>query len=97
MLNIGERITQLRKQQGLSQSELAKKIEVSRIEILLKIAKIFNVSIDFSIGDGQLSIFDKDVVKRIEGIELLVSDTRKHLFFLMDNVIQNFKTQKAFA
>lgn len=97
MLNIGERITQLRKQQGLSQSELAKKIEVSRIEILLKIAKIFNVSIDFSIGDGQLSIFDKDVVKRIEGIELLVSDTRKHLFFLMDNAIQNFKTQKAFA
>jgi transcriptional regulator with XRE-family HTH domain len=90
---------------------LQKKIEVSRtiignyerntntpsIEILLKIAKIFNASIDFLIGEGQLSSFYKDVVKRIEGIELLDSGTRKHLFFLIDNVIQNFKTKKAFA
>lgn len=30
MLNIGERITQLRKQQSLSQDELAKKAGVSR-------------------------------------------------------------------
>ena len=53
MLNIGERITQLRKQQNLSQDELAKKAGVSRtiignyerntntpsIEVLIKLAK----------------------------------------------------------
>lgn len=111
MLNIGERITQLRKQQNLSQDELAKKAEVSRtiignyerntntpsIEVLIKLANVFNVSVDFIIGEGELSAFDKDLLKRIEDIEKLDQDTKQHLFFLIDNVIQNFKTKKAFA
>lgn len=111
MLNIGERITQLRKQQSLSQDELAKKAGVSRtiignyernantpsIEVLLKLAKVFNVSVDFLIGEGELSSYDKEVLKRIEDIERLDPDTKQHLFFLIDNVIQNFKTKKAFA
>ena len=59
MLNIGERIIQLRKQFNLSQEELAKKIGVSRtiignyernantpsIEVLIKMAKTFNVTV----------------------------------------------------
>ncbi len=111
MLNIGERITQLRKQLNLSQDELAKKAEVSRtiignyerntntpsIEVLIKLAKVFNVSVDFIIGEGELSTFDKDLLKRIEDIEKLDQDTKQHLFFLIDNVIQNFKTKKAFS
>jgi len=35
--------------------------------------------------------------KRIEDIEELDSETRSKLFFLIDNVIQNFKTKKAFS
>lgn len=110
MLNIGERITQLRKQQNLSQDELARKAEVSRtiignyernantpsIEVLLKLAKVFNVTVDYLIGEGQLSAFDKDLLKRIEDIEKLDAETKQHLFFLIDNVIQNYKTKKAF-
>ena len=110
MLNIGERIIQLRKQQGFSQSDLADKAEVSRtiignyernintpsIEVLLKLAKVFNVSVDFLVGEGEFSSFDKDLIKRIEDIEKLDSDIKQHLFFLMDNVIQNFKTKQAF-
>ena len=111
MLNIGERIIQLRKQQNLSQQELADKIGASRtiignyernantpsIEVLLKLAKVFNASVDFLVGEGELSSYDKEVLKRIEDIERLDPDTKKHLFFLIDNVIQNFKTKKAFA
>ncbi len=111
MLNIGERITQLRKQHNLSQQELADKVGASRtiignyerdintpsIDVLLKLAKAFNVSVDFIIGEGQLSSFDKDVLNRIEDIERLDPDTRQHLFFLIDNVIQNYKTKQAFA
>lgn len=111
MLNIGERIIQLRKQFNLSQDELAKKINVSRtiignyerntntpsIEVLVKIAKTFNVTVDYLIGEGELSSYDKEVIKRIEDIDKLDLDTKKHLFFLVDNVIQNFKTKQAFA
>jgi len=111
MLNIGERITQLRRQFNLSQEDLAKKIGVSRtiignyerntntpsIEVLIKIAKTFNVTVDYIIGEGELSSYDKEVLKRIEDINKLDNDTKEHLFFLVDNVIQNFKTKKAFA
>lgn len=111
MLNIGERITQLRKQNNLSQEQLAKKAEVSRtiignyersantpsIEVLIKLARVFNVSVDFIIGEGQLSALNKDLLKRIEDIEELDPETKQHLFFLIDNVIQNYKTKKAFG
>jgi hypothetical protein len=53
--------------------------------------------VDFMIGEGGLASYDKEVLKRIDDIERLDPDTKKHLFFLIDNVIQNFKTKKAFA
>ena len=43
------------------------------------------------------SSFDKNTLKRIEDIEQLDGETKKSLFFLIDNVIQNFKTKQAFA
>ena len=111
MLNIGDKITQLRKRDNLSQADLAAKIEASRtivgnyernantpsIEMLIKIAKVFNVSVDYIIGEGQLANYDKEVLKRIEDIENLDNDTKQKLFFLIDNVIQNFKTKQAFS
>jgi transcriptional regulator with XRE-family HTH domain len=67
------------------------------IDILLKIAKVFDVSIDYLVGEGKLATYNKDVLKRIDDIELLDEETKNKLFFLIDNVIQNFKTKKAFA
>ena len=111
MSDIGAKITQLRKQQNLSQTELANLIGASRtmvgnyernanspsIEVIVKIAKVLNVSTDFLIGDGKLAHYDKEVISRIEDIQQLDNDTRSKLFFLIDNVIQNFKTKQAFA
>ena len=111
MLNIGDRIIQLRKRDNLSQSGLADKIGASRtivgnyerninapsIDMLVRIAKVFNVSVDYLVGEGQSAHFDKEVLKRIEDIERLDHDTREKLFFLIDNVIQTFKTKQAFS
>lgn len=111
MIAIGEKIIQLRKQHNLSQADFAKAIEVSRtivgnyerninmpsVEILLKMANVFDVSIDYIIGEGQLSSYDKQVLRRIEDIEQLDNETKDKLFFLIDNIIQNFKTKQAFA
>ncbi|MBL4653655.1 MAG: helix-turn-helix transcriptional regulator [Flavobacteriales bacterium] len=110
MLNIGEQISRLRKKNNLSQVELAKKAEVSRtiignyernantpsIEVLIKLARVFNVSVDYIIGEGELSSLDKDLLKRIENIEKLDDSTKQHLCFLIDNVIQNHKTKQAY-
>lgn len=111
MLNIGDKIIQLRKQNNFSQADLAKKIGASRtivgnyernsntpsIDMIVKIAKVFNVSVDYLLGEGKLSSYDKEVLKRMEDIEQLDQETRKKLFFLIDNVIQNYKTKQAFA
>ena len=111
MLDVGNKIIQLRKQNNLSQSDLAKKVGASRtiignyernintpsIEMIIKIAKVFNVSVDYIIGEGKISSYDKEVLKRIEDIENLDSETKKSLFFLIDNVIQNYKTKQAFG
>ena len=110
MLNIGIKIVELRKAKNWSQEDLAKQIQSSRVmvgnyerntntpsvDILLKIAKAFDVSLDYLVGEGQLSVYDKDVLKRIEDIEQLDEDSKSKLFFVIDNVIQNFKAKKAF-
>lgn len=105
MLDIGNRITTLRKKFNLSQSELAKRVEVSRtiignyernentpsIDILLKIAKTFDVSVDFLIGEGSLSSYDKEVLKRINDIEHLPNEDKQHIFYLIDNLVKAVK------
>jgi len=111
MSDIGSKIMQLRKGKGLSQTDFAKEIGASRtmvgnyernanapsIEMIAKIAKVLDVSIDFLIGDGKIAQYDKDIIKRIEDIQQLDNETQSKLFFLIDNVIQNFKTKQAFA
>lgn len=110
-MNIGSKIIELRKQNNLSQTDLAKQLDASRtivgnyernentpsIDMILKIAKLFNVSLDYLVGQGQLANYSKEVLKRIDDIEQLDKDTQSKLFFLIDNIVQNFKTKQAFA
>jgi transcriptional regulator with XRE-family HTH domain len=105
MLDIGSKIINLRKKANISQSELAKRVSVSRtiignyernentpsVDILLKIANEFDVSVDFLIGQGQLSTYDKDVLKRIDDIEHLPEEDKQHLFYLIDNLVKASK------
>lgn len=67
------------------------------IELLIKLTRVFNVSVDYLIGEGKLSDLDKNLLKRVEDIEELDSETKQHLFFLIANVIQKYKTKKAFG
>ena len=102
---LGSKIIALRKKYNISQGELAKRAGVSRtiignyernentpsIEILLKIAKEFNVSVDFLIGEGQLSSYDKEVLKRIDDIEHLPEEDKQHIFYMIDNLVKAVK------
>ena len=105
MLDIGSKIAELRKAKKWSQEDLAKKVESSRvmignyerntntpsIDILLKIAKVFDISIGYLVGEGQLSTYDKEVLKRIEDIEHLPDEDKVHLFYVIDNLIKAVK------
>lgn len=81
-MEIGRIITTLRKQKDWSQTELATKSGVSRemigkyergeavpsIEAAKKIANAFDVSLDYLVGQGINSKFDKKTVKRLQDI-----------------------------
>lgn len=111
MVNIGERITELRKRKNWSQDDLAKEIEASRvmigkyergdnlpsIEVIVKPAKAFDVSVDFLHGEGQNANFDKDMVKRLDEQERLPSSEKQRVFYFMNLVIRDFRTKQAYA
>ena len=105
MLNIGDRITQLRKQQKISQEDLAKQAGVSRtmmgnyerndntpsVEVLLKLAKAFGVTVDYLIGESELSSMDKENIKRLKDIENLAPQDKEYILYAIDNLIRAAK------
>ena len=111
MLNIGERIIQLRKAKKWSQDELAKQINASRImvgkyerndnapsiEVLLKIAKAFEVSIDYLVGEGVNAAFDKEMIKRLENVENLPEEEKNRIFHFIDLIIRDYKGKQAYG
>ena len=104
-------ISDLRKQKDWSQTELAANSGVSRemigkyergeavpsIDAAKKIADAFEVSMDYLVGEGINVSFDKKNLKRLQDIEKLDDATKDKLYFVIDNIVQNYKAKKAYA
>ena len=111
MTKIGNRITELRKQKGWSQGELAKQIKASReaigkyerneavpsVETAKNIADVFEVSLDYLAGAVLKPSFDKRMVERLEDFELLAVEDKKHLLALLDAFLRDAKAKKAYS
>jgi transcriptional regulator with XRE-family HTH domain len=110
-MKIGKIITDLRKAKEMSQADLANKTGISQvmvgkyergdaspsIEVAKKMADALEVSLDYLVGEGINSKFDKMTLKRIEEIEHLDVDKKKTLFDVIDTFIRESKGRKAFA
>lgn len=111
MFNIGKRISELRKEKNWSQSDLAKAVEASRdiigkyergehspsIEMATKIAEALEVTVDYLLGKQRFGKYDKEAIKRLEGIQNMDADTRGKLFDIIDTYIRDAKTRQAYA
>ena len=111
MLDIGNKITELRKAKNWSQADLAKAIEASRdiigkyernenspsIEMAFKIAKVFDVPVDYLLGEGKYATYDNETVKRLEDIQTLDGNTKSVLFNIIDTFLRDAKARKAYA
>lgn len=109
-MNIGSIITDLRKNKGWSQNQLAQAINVSReivgryerndavpsIEVAKRIADAFEVSLDHLVGEGLNADFDKKAMQRLKDLELLEEDKKRTLFDLIDTYIRDAKTRKTY-
>jgi transcriptional regulator with XRE-family HTH domain len=110
-MDIGTKIIEVRKQKGLSQTDFAKAVGVSRemigryernevmpsIEVAKKIANALEVSLDYLAGDAKLAAVDKQTLRLMNDIEELEPAIKDKLFFLANAVIRDAKTQRAYA
>lgn len=73
-MKIGNKLNQLRKLSGMTQEQLAEKIDVSRqtiskwesdstspdLESIVKLSRIFHVSLDDLLGEGETSVTNRN-------------------------------------
>lgn len=109
-ITFGKRLGEVRKDKKLSQDDLAKKMEMQgavigryerdevkpSIEVAARIAQVLGVSLDYLVGNTDM-LLDADVIKKIQEIQRLPEKDRDHLFYVVDNILQNVKAKKAFA
>ena len=110
-MNTGKITVDLREQKGWSQTDLASHSKVSRvmigkyergeavpsIEAAKKIADALGVSLDYLVGEGINSKFDKRTLKRLQDLELLEEDKKSTLLDLIDTYIRDSKTRQAYS
>lgn len=110
-MNIGDKITNLRKEKNMSQTDLGKAVGVSReiigryernevmpsIEVAAKIADALEVSLDYLAGNSKKAAVDKKTLKLMHEIEDLEPSIKDKLLFLANAVIRDAKTGKAYA
>ncbi len=108
-MTIGEHIMVIRKQKGLSQGELGKRIGTSwdiigryergvitpSIEVIIKIADELQVSIDYLVGKTTLQL-DRSTLNRIEDIGQLPDIEKAHVFKVLDALLRDYKTQRTY-
>lgn len=70
---------------------------IPSVETAKKIADVFEVTLDYLVDETAAPTFDKLTVKRINDIEILSSEDKKHLFALMDAFLRDAKTRKAYS
>lgn len=110
-MTFGERIILIRKQLKWSQSDLAKKIGTSApivgryereeikpsIDVAAKIADALGVTLDYLLGKSDNMVLDKKNLQRLEDIEQLPEEDKKHIFYAIDNLIKAAKLKNIAA
>lgn len=57
----------------------------------LKIASVFDVTLNYLIGEGKHAAYDKATPKQLEGIQTLKQNTRSLLFNIIDTFQRDAK------
>lgn len=111
-MNLGDKITMLRKQKNLSQGDLADKIGISRDAIgkyergdimptadkAKKMADILGVSLDFLMSDAakEEALIDKEMLYRMQEVQKLPDSEKNQITSVIDALIRDFKIKQAY-
>lgn len=112
-MTLGQRIKRLRQEKGWSQVQLAKKLNVHQkqisgyeravhvpsTEILIRIAELFNVSLDYLAFDNredvrQVRIADRELLERLQEIDRLADEDKATVKAVLDTFILKSRFQR---
>ncbi|MFK6999648.1 helix-turn-helix domain-containing protein [Flavobacterium oreochromis] len=111
-MKFGEKITQLKKAKNLSQIALADATGISRdaiskyergdaipsVEYAKRIADVLGVSLDYLAGEeDKEEVLDNEAVKRIKEIQKLPQAEKEKIYSVVDALIRDHKTKKAYS
>jgi len=111
-MKLGEKITKLKKLKNLSQVALAEATGISRdaiskyergdsipsVDYAKRIADTLGVSLDYLVNDDDKEdVLDNDAVKRIKEIQGLPDSEKDKIYSVVDALIRDFKTKKAYS
>ena len=110
-MSFGKKIKELRESKGWNRSELADNIGISHVmvgryerdetapsvEVAKKMADALDTSIDYLVGDGTKSSFNKKTLKRLEDIEDMPPTMKDKMWFFIDMAIRDFKTKQNYS
>ena len=113
MISFGKKIAILRKEIGLSQSELATKLKttvsvISRyerdemipsIEAAKKLADLLGSTVGYLLGENEESnIFkDPEMLERFKAIKAFKDDDKEKIYFTLDALIHEVTNRKRYA
>lgn len=109
-MTFGNRVAAIRKEKQLSQSELGKRAGISgdivgkyerdemkpSIETATKLAAALEVSLDYLVGIGQMQVFDKGLLRRVEELASLPEQDRQGILFALDGLLRDAKARMAY-
>ncbi len=112
-VNIGEKIKRLRQERNWSQAQLANRLEIHQkqisgyernihvpsTEVIIKIAKLFNISLDYLVFDERedlpaVKIGDRELLRRLEEIERLSEHDKATIKEILDAFILKNQFQR---
>jgi transcriptional regulator with XRE-family HTH domain len=105
-MDFGSIVVGLRKEQGISQTDLASRLGIHKnvlgryernevlpsIEIARKIADILDVSLDYLVGKADVQM-DKNTRERILEVSKFGEEDKEHIFSVIDAFIAKRKIQ----
>ena len=109
-MSFGNRLTSIRKDRKVSQSELSAKAgvhanligryereeAVPSIEVAAKLAEALKVSLDYLVlGKSELNL-DQTLLEKVLSIQQLPEEDREHIKYTLDGLIQHAKTRLAY-
>ena len=109
-MSFAKRLYDIRTEKKLTREKLGKLIDTSgaiigkyereertpSVEVARKIANVLEVSLDYLVGNTEERL-DTSILDKIQQIQKLPKEDKDHLFYLLDNVLQNVKAKQAFA